>query len=179
MRTRTGRSSRKSSPPCGHSVSSRYVISESTIQAGYREGITAGKEQALQSGFDAGFAGAGGVPLGATLGGARGRAAALAALLPASPAREEARVIVTALAGVRFADIVPPDEEAETHAREHGLDEKIKERRDGEQLEDMLGAMSTGEAKVVAKRPTMEDVRQLEERLDALCKTAGIAPNLS
>jgi hypothetical protein len=43
----------------------------------------------------------------------------------------------------------------------------------------MLGAMSTGEAKVVAKRPTMEDVRQLEERLDALCKTAGIAPNLS
>jgi hypothetical protein len=94
-------------------------------------------------------------------------------------AREEARVIVTALAGVRFADIVPPDEEAEAHAREHGLDEKIKERRDGEQLEDMLGAMSTGEAKVVAKRPTMEDVRQLEERLDALCKTAGIAPNLS
>jgi len=46
------------------------------LQAGYREGITAGKEGALQEGFDTGFAQAGG-PLGRELGLLRGVTSAL------------------------------------------------------------------------------------------------------
>jgi Essential protein Yae1, N terminal len=46
------------------------------VQAGYREGITAGKEEALQEGFDYGFE-TYGVPIGREIGMLRGLASAL------------------------------------------------------------------------------------------------------
>ncbi|EPQ54949.1 hypothetical protein GLOTRDRAFT_130096 [Gloeophyllum trabeum ATCC 11539] len=139
--------------------------------AGYREGITAGKEAALQEGFDAAFARVG-VPLGRQLGVLRGTCAALVAFLasssssssssPSDPTArmevqtylEEAREIQTQLARVRFSDVDPGDEEAERHAREHaGEDEGLgvememvggdegAERRRVEAVEDMLERM--------------------------------------
>ena len=105
-------------------------------QAGYREGITSGKENALQEGFDTGFSQTGG-PLGRELGLLRGLASALHLHLHLSQTRTQTRTrthhehdeepshaesgtdsgtdsangireIVDALAAVRFADIAPP-----------------------------------------------------------------------
>lgn len=100
-------------------------------QAGYREGITAGKESTLQAGFDAGYAQVG-VPLGREIGLLRGTAAAFMSFIdsPRSPhsaetrtfVREELRGIIATLSTIRFPDIAPRDLEAEAHAREHLTD---------------------------------------------------------
>ncbi|KAJ7623659.1 hypothetical protein FB45DRAFT_112349 [Roridomyces roridus] len=167
-------------------------ISNEFTNVGYREGITAGKESALQEGFDDGFAGVG-VPLGREIGALRGRAAALLAFVQ-SPlcvveGREallaEARAIASALANVRFTDVVPRDLEAEAHAREHladdehGVDEneELKEKRKMEGLEDMLAQLTAGAPSAGMgdkPRPTMEDVRALEDRLKALSARLGL-----
>ncbi|KAF8630078.1 hypothetical protein AX17_005476 [Amanita inopinata Kibby_2008] len=173
-------------------------ISSGFINAGYREGITAGKESALQEGFDAGFAQVG-APLGQELGILRGIASALISLLSSaslpppcqspmsSPGMTlaEARDIAAELANVRYTDIAPPDLEAEAHAREHlqdgddgradaGLPEELMEKRRVEKLEDMLANMATGDEKAGTRRPTADEVRNLGERLYALCTAVGI-----
>ncbi|VDB95749.1 unnamed protein product [Peniophora sp. CBMAI 1063] len=151
-------------------------ISSDFTNAGYREGITSGKEDALQEGFDAGYAHVG-LPLGRSLGLLRGRASALAAFLSthpdpdASKCATEAQDIATALSQIRFADIAPRDEEAEAHALEHlamtgeDLDEneEIRDRRAMEQLEDLMGGVSTSTTSAVQgeKRPTPDDVAAL------------------
>lgn len=177
-------------------------LSSDFVNAGYREGITAGKEGALQAGFDDGFAHTG-APLGRDIGLLRGAVAALHAFLasarplpPASGAqdgaegagreawREEARAIAAGLGAVRFSDIAPRDEEAEAHAREHlaadadeGADvpEEVQAARDVESLEDMMARMGAGAAAPPAGRPTMEDVARLEERLRVLAGAMGLA----
>jgi hypothetical protein len=131
------------SPPSPYKTTN-HVLDKS--QAGYREGITAGKEGALQEGFDTGFAQTGG-PLGRELGLLRGVASALLFHLsrtrtrtrtriqheheeprpesePESGASASVREIVDALAAVRVADIAPPppplhEEEAEGHRHGH------------------------------------------------------------
>ncbi|KZV73669.1 hypothetical protein PENSPDRAFT_602493 [Peniophora sp. CONT] len=167
-------------------------ISSDFTNAGYREGITSGKEDALQEGFDAGYAGVG-LPLGRTLGLLRGRASALAAFLSTQTTPEaaqyaaEARELADAFGRVRFTDIAPRDEEAEAHALEHiamtgeDLDEseEIREKRAMEQLEDLMGGVSTGAAIASKgeKRPTPDDVAALSARLDALSAAIGIIPD--
>jgi hypothetical protein len=146
------------------------------VQAGYRDGITAGKEGALQEGFDAGFAQAG-APRGRELGLLRGLASALLLHL-APPARETAstsaaREIVDALAAVRFEDIAPPPppEEAEhmhDDVRVHG-EGKIEENgEDG-------GGGSTGPKPAAT---TIEDVRALGVRLEGLLREVGVEVDL-
>jgi hypothetical protein len=157
------------------------------VQAGYREGITTGKEAALQGGFDDGYASIG-VPLGYELGLFRGRAAAFTTILQSSTDAHapellvEARAIASALADVRFSDIVPRDEEAVAHAREHGeeigANQELQDKADAEMLEDMLGALSTAESRAKQTRPTMQDVQNLKARLDALGTKMGL-PNMS
>ena len=85
-------------------------------QAGYRDSISAGKEAALQDGFDAGFVDTG-APRGRELGVLRGLAVALlhqapkpASELDHTQAQTRVREIVGKLAAVRFADLVPPNE---------------------------------------------------------------------
>lgn len=167
----------------------------STSQAGYREGITAGKESALQQGFDEGFERVG-TPLGRELGILRGLASALLSFLetPGSTSSrqdlvDEAREIVSQLREIRFSDIAPPDLEAERHAREHieldgeddgGMDlipdEELKKRQDMEKLEDIASQMgvSSMATRVTTRIPGMDDVRNLRERLLALCDSLGI-----
>ena len=171
-----------------------------SAQAGYREGITAGKEGALQEGFDSGFATIG-VPLGRQIGLLRGLASALLSYLktPTSLAdttqREtllrEARVIVNDLSLLRFSDIAPPDLEAEQHAREHLAaasgsrdeddeiipNEEIQDKRNMEGLEDLMGRMNASGShpgRTSTVRPTMEDVRLLEHRLQVLLSTLNM-----
>ncbi|KAN0118642.1 hypothetical protein V8E52_005065 [Russula decolorans] len=131
-----------------HAAEAEWTRLSSGFQnAGYREGITAGKEGALQEGFDTGFAQTGG-PLGRELGLLRGVASALLLHLsqtrtrtkhedeephPESESKSESgasanvQEIVDALAAVRFADIAPPpppppplhEDEAEGHTHTH------------------------------------------------------------
>ncbi|KIL64361.1 hypothetical protein M378DRAFT_126775 [Amanita muscaria Koide BX008] len=154
--------------------------------AGYREGINAGKEAALQEGFDAGFAQVG-APLGRELGVLRGIASALVGFLSSSKAPSssliEARDIAAQLSKVRFSDIAPPDLEAEAHAREHlaneddaaevDVPEEVVEKQKMERLEDMLEGMSASSDGTRIARPTVDDVRILKERLYALCSSIG------
>ncbi|KAJ7468626.1 hypothetical protein FB451DRAFT_1368909 [Mycena latifolia] len=161
-------------------------ISSEFTNVGYREGITAGKESALQEGFDAGFAGVG-APLGRDLGFLRGMSSALLAFLNSSVCHHaekdsmvvEARAIAAALAVVRFTDVVPRDLEAEEHARQHlsdsedtGMDEneELNEKRKMEGLEDMLSRLTAGapNSDTDKTRPTIDDVRILESRLQVL-----------
>lgn len=166
---------------------------------GYREGITAGKESALQEGFDTGFASVG-APLGRELGSLRGMASALVAFLNSSVCDHvekdvllaEARSIAAGLAVIRFSDVVPRDLEAEAHARQHladddddsGMDEneELNEKRKMEGLEDMLSRLTAGavNSEMADKtRPTMDDVRVLERRLQALNARLGLDVNRS
>ncbi|KAJ7043468.1 hypothetical protein C8F04DRAFT_1072167 [Mycena alexandri] len=172
-------------------------ISSEFTTVGYREGITAGKEDALQEGFDTGFATVG-APLGREIGFLRGTASALVAFINSSACRHpkkdellaEARATAAGLAVVRFTDVVPRDLEAEAHAREHLADadeddamdenEDLADKRKMERLEDMLAGLS---AQVGAPdktaRPTLDDVRALEGRLQALNAQLGLVVNRS
>ena len=183
------------------------------IQAGYREGITAGKEDALQEGFDAGFAQAG-APRGRELGLLRGLASAFLFHLSRSQAqvtrarpqpqqtqtrdqpeeRDEekaaaaaalllpaVREIVEALASVRFADIAPPPpaEEAE-HVRAHAAEEGKKK---SEEMEGEAGGEAarepTGLTSSAGSKATIEDVRALRVRLEALLRQVGLKVGLN
>ncbi|KAI0062935.1 hypothetical protein BV25DRAFT_1884607 [Artomyces pyxidatus] len=167
-------------------------LSTNFTNAGYREGITAGKEGALQEGFDTGFALVG-APLGRELGLLRGLASALLSHLDFLPVgtvadsqREEARALVNALAPVRFSDIAPRDLEAEQHAKEHlaadgdddddAMDEneELAEKRRTEQLEDMMRRLDAGSGREGESRMGVEGVREVRARLEALCVAVGV-----
>ncbi|KAG9315435.1 hypothetical protein JVU11DRAFT_3045 [Chiua virens] len=137
------------------------ITSEFT-NTGYREGIIAGKEAFLQAGFDAGFADVG-VPLGRELGKLRGVAAAIGSFLnsqnPNSLDLEELHAISAILSTIHFSDIVPPDLEAEQHAKEHlGVDELATV----EHTESMEAEMES------QKKRATEDVANAKERLALL-----------
>ncbi|KAI0657354.1 hypothetical protein C8Q70DRAFT_919729 [Cubamyces menziesii] len=180
-------------------------ISSDFTNAGYREGITAGKESALQQGFDEGFAQVG-APIGRELGILRGLCSALIAFLSrpqgTAPSPDstlsEVREIAKQLAEVRFSDIAPPDLEALAHAKEHlggaamdadadedaadltdpaKLNEEIKEKRDMEGLEDLMAQMNAdgGSGSAVQTRPKAEDVARLKERLLAIAQSLGMS----
>ncbi|KAF5326523.1 hypothetical protein D9611_001055 [Ephemerocybe angulata] len=173
-------------------------IASDFTNAGYRDGITAGKEGALQDGFDSGFA-VTGAPLGRDIGRIRGISAALLALTnkgtlalsSSTPGvRDGLRDIAAQLADIRFSDIVPPDLEAEEHAREHmrvegealEMDsEELNDKKDVEGLEDLLAGMSaSGNGKERRpQRPTMQDFEVLKKRLEALVGTLGLQIQLS
>ncbi|KAF6749714.1 hypothetical protein DFP72DRAFT_912499 [Ephemerocybe angulata] len=174
-------------------------IASDFTNAGYREGITAGKEGALQEGFDSGFA-VTGAPLGRDIGRIRGISSALLALtnkgtlsLSSTPgALDELPDIAAQLADIRFSDIVPPDLEAEEHAREHmrmegealemdSESEELKDKKDVEGLEDLLAGMSaSGNGKERRpQRPTMQDFEVVKRRLEALVGTLGLQIQLS
>lgn len=164
-------------------------LSSDFINAGYREGITAGKEGALQEGFDEGFAQTG-APTGRNLGMLRGFASALVSFLGSSsaqglPGREqllnEARSISSALSNVRFSDIVPPDMQAIEHAKEHMEDaedvvtsEELQEKRNLESLEDLMSRMGAAPSAEKAGRPTTKDVAHLEQRLHTVADALGL-----
>lgn len=189
-------------PPPPSDLALSFFLSSS--KAGYREGITAGKEAHLQQGFDEGFAQTG-APLGREIGLLRGAAAALLSLLtsqrplPAAgdatipPNRDaliqDARAIVSELNDIRFSDIAPPDLEAEQHAREHlegtnaddremeiDLGEEVTQKRRIESLEDAMARMGAGSVSADERksRPTPEDVVKLTARLKSLSEKLGI-----
>lgn len=100
-------------------------MQEEFSNAGYREGITFGKESALQEGFDTGFAQTG-APIGRQLGVLRGLVAALKVATQKSimfQGSDEVSVSVEDLQQrlnrLGLKDLAPRDMQAEAHAREH------------------------------------------------------------
>lgn len=97
-------------------------------QVGYREGITAGKDGALQEGFDDSFATIG-APLGREVGILRGTVHVLLArwenqvddgtLRTESVLYSELRALSRRLDAIRLKDLAPKDVQAELHAIEH------------------------------------------------------------
>ncbi|KAF9646929.1 hypothetical protein BDM02DRAFT_3117884 [Thelephora ganbajun] len=181
-------------------------ITSDFTNAGYREGITAGKESALQTGFDAGYTQVG-VPLGREIGLLRGAALALMTFIDSpqllqppevlAEAQREIQSISAQLSDIRFSDIVPRDLEAEAHAREHladdegdlpvnGLDEngfvqneEVTERRKMEQLEDMMSSFGTSPTPSSnLPRPGPEDVKVTRVRLLQVARTLGLELDL-
>ncbi|KAI0342300.1 hypothetical protein BDW22DRAFT_1429154 [Trametopsis cervina] len=171
-------------------------ISSDFTNAGYREGITAGKEAHLQQGFDDGFAKVG-TPVGREIGLLRGFASAVLSYLkgptcPVEPSTredllQEMRTVTTNLNQIRFSDIAPPDLEAEQHAREHlesaaedrddemDQNEEVQYKRDVESLEDMMNSLGAGSKNPAeTQRPTPEDVVKLSARLRAVADALRI-----
>jgi hypothetical protein len=136
-------------------------------QAGYRDGLSAGKETALQEGFDAGFADTS-APRGRELGVLRGLAAALlhlssrpAAELGQTQMQVRVREIMGKLAAVRFADLVPPNEEA-TALHEAGPDA----------LCVTNGSGTSNDVK--GQNPSTDNLRALRTQLEMLLLEAGL-----
>lgn len=159
------------------SLSKQSLIELTWKQAGYREGITAGKESALQEGFDAGFVV--GAPIGRELGILRGISMGLLSFLTTS-GEEESRVnvtrdIVSNLGKIRLSDLAPRDLEAEEHARQHFEDENLAEKRKMEELEDMLAQLNSPSA----GRPSRQDMDRLKANLQAVCENMGYKVELS
>ncbi|KAG6829033.1 hypothetical protein H0H87_012820 [Tephrocybe sp. NHM501043] len=173
-------------------------MSSEFTDAGYREGITAGKEAFVQEGFDAGFANVG-APLGRDLGLIRGQSSALLSFLISAPATalgipedakeasvKEAREIASQLGNIRYSDIEPRDLEAEQHAKEHleaegqemEVHEDIEKRKQMETVEDMLAGLSASGDANAPERPTMEDVINLRARLQMLVSGLGLRCDL-
>lgn len=167
-----------------------HLIINKIYQAGYREGITAGKESALQEGFDQGFATAG-VPIGRELGLIRGIVSAILSSLdetsvPKPPETgdqiiTEIQEINSRLSRIRFSDIIPPDLEAEEHARQHqeegGNELDAAEGRELELLENMIEQMNTDSEKPNGPAKLGEDVKVLKNRLDQLAVRLGMNIN--
>ena len=161
------------------------------LQAGYREGITAGKDGALQEGFDAGFAQTG-APLGRELGLLRGLASALLHHHYLSQAQQQqqqqqqqeepgppsaAQEIVDALAAVRFADITPQALEEAGHT--HCGDAAAAAAEDAKSVEGE-GEASPGPAGLLESAvTTIEDVRALRVKLETLLRESGLKIDLN
>ncbi|CAE6415539.1 unnamed protein product [Rhizoctonia solani] len=154
-------------------------LSNDFITAGYREGITAGKESALQEGFDDGFASTG-APLGRQVGTLRGQANALLALCTRQQLADleaEVREIVQGLSRVKLSALAPPDMQAIEHAREHESDAPdvgdVETNNQMGDLEDAFESLSTSKSagKEDVMRRSLEamgELDRLRERLESV-----------
>jgi len=161
-------------------------ISESFVNDGYREGITAGKEGALQEGFDDGFARIG-VPLGQKVGTLRGIASGISAFLRNSTQLDvvqEMRSIAQGLDGIQLADIAPPDSEAEEHNRLHGGDDNEVQDPQGDEMADIssafqgLGTKDTTKRRAQRREEALAELQSLETRLSAVLQRLNISIQL-
>ncbi|KAG8908440.1 hypothetical protein FRB99_006645 [Tulasnella sp. 403] len=178
-------------------------LSDNFINDGYREGITAGKEGALQEGFDDGFASVG-VPLGRHIGTLRGIASGIAALCQSrtsSSARPstsppfvspvfsqispevatEVQSIADGLNQISFLDIVPPDQQAEEHNRLHaGETENPTETDASDPLGDLssafqtLGTLDSPAHREQRRQEALAVLRNLESRLSVVLQHLGL-----
>ncbi|CAE6501874.1 unnamed protein product [Rhizoctonia solani] len=154
-------------------------LSTDFMTAGYREGITAGKESALQEGFDDGFASTG-APLGRQVGTLRGQANALLALCTRQQPGLEAQVreIIQGLSRVKLSALAPPDMQAIEHAKEHESDAPdvgdVETNNQMGDLEDAFESLSTSKSagkEDVMRRSVeaMAELNRLREQLETVC----------
>ncbi|GAA93366.1 uncharacterized protein L969DRAFT_91223 [Mixia osmundae IAM 14324] len=146
--------------------------------AGYREGITAGKLASLQAGFNDGYQT--GVPLGKRLGEIRGRLTALIAIatMLRCPA-DNLRGLLSDANKLSFAELAPPDAEAEEHARlEHGEPFEISPELDPHSQVDLLAhamnTLSSDDATPKSHLSAQQQLSRMETSLSAAQADLGI-----
>jgi len=161
-------------------------LEESFINAGYREGITAGKEEALQEGFDEGYMKYG-APIGREIGVLRGLAGALLGFLeketlgfdvtgadrtfaeprPISESSNrwlnEVQTIVQSLQSISLLALLPPDLDAIRHAKEHQDDVP----------EDPTGTGKLGEKESQDMEAARLEMKKLKNRLCTIATELG------
>ncbi|KAM0754101.1 hypothetical protein T439DRAFT_171557 [Meredithblackwellia eburnea MCA 4105] len=170
-------------------------LSQRYSDAGYRDGITAGKQSKLQAGFDQGFGLAS--PFARRVGNLRGASATLLAILTTNAAGKHAgvffdtqladtsarqavvselRELVSALGRLDENKVLPVDQEAEDHAKSHG-DEGISlvmmERKEMRGIEDLLGGMGGSTA---GKEPGLEECQTRLEQILQRVGLSGVIP---
>jgi len=167
-------------------------LSSDFTNAGYREGITAGKEGALQEGFDDGFATVG-VPIGREVGNLRGLANTALAFFIAHPTSvtsisvtattapppssydhiiSELRAISQQLSHLRLTDVAPPDLEAIAHAKLHAEEQSTMGGARGaaaaDVLEELEGLGETEGSKMDGLEAAMEAMSSVGEKKETL-----------
>ena len=167
-------------------------------QAGYREGITAGKESALQKGFDDGFARIG-APLGREIGMLRGAANAAIWLIskwasspgadPAvyMPREREVHTILCELADIGLEDLAPRDVQAEEHAEEHRRGEigttlgEVQISAEANAHADGVNSLGSVQEQIalvtdepLVVKPAVEKLNQLRIRLSKVLRELGL-----
>ncbi|KAG8998423.1 hypothetical protein FRB94_006891 [Tulasnella sp. JGI-2019a] len=174
-------------------------MSEAFTNDGYREGITAGKEGALQEGFDDGFATVG-VPLGRHIGILRGYTAGLLAFLrdgqghainPEFNADEKLKLVAEAqsinqeLGRIKMADITPPDIQAEEHMKTHGgtlnsIDAISSEQSSDDPMDAIssafgsLGTVDSAAQRARRRQEALAEIQSLEARLSRVFNSLSI-----
>lgn len=156
---------------------------------GYREGISEGKLSSLQEGFDQEFEKS--VPLVRRLGRLRGAVNGLVGYLNVTLAAmdsssddsartqallEETRRMSSLLGKIKMRDILPADQEAIEHAKEHEFNEHEDEPREKGVMDDLLDAMD-GMGSDKRKEQQEGDVllSQLEFKVEEMASAAGIS----
>jgi hypothetical protein len=157
-------------------------LSLKCLKIGYREGITSGKENVLQEGFDHGFKTTG-APVGRQLGILRGTVTGILGILqnmkpsqrfPAGPIeghandilKNELQTVSSRLDALRLKDIAPKDPEAEAHAREHMDIEK--------EGEDDAMANAIMELGVTERPDGMKELAAIQQQLQRILEQLGL-----
>lgn len=94
----------------------------------------------------------------------------------------EIKEIQSQLSDIRLSDLAPRDLEAEEHAKAHLAtedtevieDEQLNERRNMEQLEDMMSSISADGSRSRPGRLGPDDLRLLEERVEVLTRLLDV-----
>lgn len=142
----------------------------------------AGKESALQEGFDDGFASAA-ASSGRELGVLRGIASALLSFIVSYSSYrldqdslvKEARLIQSNLADIRFADIILRDVDSERHARQHSNSVRGQSAANEGVMNELQAVFGTT---IKADRPAMDNARQLKKQLQDLTRRLGLTISL-
>lgn len=99
---------------------------------------------------------------------------------------QELRDLVSALGRLDAHKVLPPDEEAEAHAREHedeGMSEVLRERKEMREMEAMMGGLGGTTHGAAQESTGVEAVAACERRLVDILKVFGLesvlAPNRS
>ncbi|GJJ15738.1 hypothetical protein Clacol_010016 [Clathrus columnatus] len=134
--------------------------------AGYREGITAGKENSLQEGFDEGFAIVG-APLGQEIGKLRGITSACLSLsksIQEHSVMMDCKDILRGLDNLHFKDLAPSDVEAEEHLKEH-----LQSQDDTQNIPALLEIRDEEKHKLA-----VETLKELRNRLQDVLRQIGL-----
>jgi hypothetical protein len=142
---------------------------------GYREGISEGKLSSLQEGFDQSFATS--VPWVRRLGNIRGSAAGLLAFAVGSrdDLVQEIRAFIAVLGKVKASDVLPVDQEALEHAKEHMAGDHEEPIRAEQEMEDLISTMDGLTQTASSSQREGELLSSLEDRLRSLQAAAGLA----
>lgn len=193
---KNGKNYRLDTPTFVQFYASRAGANKIELQAGYKEGITAGKQSQLQTGFDQGFSQA--APSARQIGSLRGISNGLLSLLTTSAGSKhggflpesitvtlkdefiiELRELVRELNKFEELGLLGEDQEAVAHSKLHNGDNgeslEAMEKREMREIEGLLGGAGMEGVKIekVEVDPSQQ-VQDCQRRLAVLLSRCGL-----